>query len=48
MSLKELKISGTIEQEQEEDYYEPKGVKDFWNNNYIQYESMVTKIATYH
>ena len=28
-----------FEQEQEEDYYEPKRVKDFWNNDYIEYES---------
>ena len=25
--------------EQEEDYYEPKRVSNFWNNNYIEYES---------
>ena len=25
--------------EQEEDYYEPKRVNNFWNNNYIEYES---------
>ena len=24
---------------QEEDYYEPKRVSNFWNNNYIRYES---------
>ena len=25
--------------EQEEDYYKPKRVRSFWNNNYIEYES---------
>ena len=25
--------------EQEEDYYKPKRVNSFWNNNYIEYES---------
>ena len=25
--------------EQEEDYYKPKRVSNFWNNNYIEYES---------
>ena len=25
--------------EQEEDYYEPKRVSNFWNNSYIEYES---------
>ena len=25
--------------EQEEDYYKPKIVSSFWNNNYIDYES---------
>ena len=25
--------------EEEEDYYEPKRVNNFWNNNYIEYES---------
>ena len=25
--------------EQEEDYYKPKRVNNFWNNNYIEYES---------
>ena len=28
-----------FEQEKEEDYYEPKKVNKFWNNNYIKYES---------
>ena len=26
-------------EQQEEDYYEPKRVTNFWNNNYIEYES---------
>ena len=25
--------------EQEEDYYQPEGVNNLWNNNYIEYES---------
>ena len=25
--------------EKEKDFYEPKRVNDFWNNNYIEYES---------
>ena len=25
--------------EQEEEYYKPKRLNNFWNNNYIQYES---------
>ena len=25
--------------EQEEDYHEPKRLSNFWNNNYIEYES---------
>ena len=25
--------------EQEEDYYDPKRVNNFWNNNYIEYEN---------
>ena len=28
-----------FQQEKEEDYYEPKKVSNFWNNNYIEYES---------
>ena len=28
-----------FEQEKEEDYYEPKRVNNFWNNNYIEYEN---------
>ena len=32
-------IRTVFEQEKEkEDYYEPKSVSNFWNNNYIQYE----------
>ena len=26
-------------EQQEENYYEPKRVSNFWNNNYIKYES---------
>ena len=29
--------------EQEEDYYKPKRVSNFWNNNYIEYKSNVDK-----
>ena len=29
----------TFFEQQEEDYYEPKRVSNFWNNNYIEYES---------
>ena len=29
--------------EQEEDYYKPKKVSNFWNYNYIQYENNVDK-----
>ena len=29
----------TLFEQQEEDYYEPKRVSNFWNNNYIEYES---------
>ena len=29
----------TLFEKQEEDYYEPKGVSNFCNNNYIKYES---------
>ena len=28
-----------FDQEKEEDYYEPKTVSNFWNNNYIEYET---------
>ena len=28
-----------IEQEEEKDYYKEKRVSNFWNNNYIEYES---------
>ena len=31
-------VRGLFEQEQE-DYYKPKRVSNFWNNNYIEYES---------
>ena len=26
------------EEKEKEDYYEPKSVSNFWNNNYIEYE----------
>ena len=29
----------TILFEQEEDYYKPEKVSNFWNNNYIEYKS---------
>ena len=32
-------IRSLFEQKQEEDYYKPKRVSDFWNNNYIEYKS---------
>ena len=32
-------IRETFEQEDDDDYYKPKGVSNFWNNNYIEYES---------
>ena len=32
-------IRTLVEQEKEEDYYEPKRVYNFWNNNYIDYGS---------
>ena len=28
-----------FDQEKEEDYFEPKTVRNFWNNNYIEYET---------
>ena len=32
-----------IEQEEEKDYYKEKRVSNFWNNNYIEYESNCDK-----
>ena len=32
-------IRKIFEREQEENYYKPKRVSSFWNNNYIEYES---------
>ena len=32
-------IRTLFEQENEEDYYKPKRVSNFWNNNYIEYKS---------
>ena len=29
----------TLFEQEEEDYYKPKKVSNFWNNNYIEYES---------
>ena len=29
----------TVFEHDEEDYYQPKRVNNFWNNNHIQYES---------
>ena len=37
-------------EQQEEKYYKPKWVRNFWNNNYIAYVSdknMVMKITSY-
>ena len=28
-----------FDQEKEEDYFKPKTVRNFWNNNYIEYET---------
>ena len=36
---KRKKHNERIIKEQEEDYYEPKRVSNFWNNNYNKYES---------
>ena len=32
-------IKTLFEQKEEKDYYQPKRVSNFWNNNYIEYES---------
>ena len=32
-------IGTLFEKEEGEDYYKPKRVSNFWNNNYIKYES---------
>ena len=37
----------TLFEQQEEDYYEPKRVSNFWNNNYIESESNGDKKETY-
>ena len=34
-----IRAAKTLFEQQEEDYYEPKRVSNFWNNNYIEYES---------
>ena len=40
MSIKEKVIFGIMMTlNKEEDYYESKRVRSFWNNNYIEYES---------
>ena len=42
--LKTIKITGdirTLFEQEEEDYYKPKRVSNFWNNNYIEHESNV-------
>ena len=40
MSIKEKVIFGIMMTlNKEEDYYESKRVRNFWNNNYIEYES---------
>ena len=31
--------------EQEEDYYKPERVNNFWNNNYIEYQKMVINLS---
>ena len=33
-----------LRHEQEDDYYEPKRVSNFWNNNYIDMKIMVIEI----
>ena len=50
--LKELKIECLeifrifFEREEEEKYYKPEGVCNFWRNNYIEYESIDDKSKT--
>ena len=42
--LKTIKITRdirTLFEQEEEDYYKPKRVSNFWNNNYIEHESNV-------
>ena len=42
--LKTIKITRDIRalfEQEEEDYYKPKRVSNFWNNNYIEHESNV-------
>ena len=42
--LKTIKITGdirTLFEHEVEDYYKPKRVSNFWNNNYIEHESNV-------
>ena len=44
-----------FKQQEEKDYYKPRGVTNFWNNNYIEYESnsdtngnLLLELITYH
>ena len=37
-----------LEQQEEKDYYKPKIVSSFWNNNYIKYESNDYRSRNYH
>ena len=42
--LKTIKITRdirTLFEQEEDDYYKPKRVSNFWNNNYIEHESNV-------
>ena len=41
-------IRTLFELEEGKDYYKPKRVRNFWNNNYTEYESSAIKIETYH
>ena len=34
-----IRDTGTLFEQEEEDYYKPKIVSNFWNNNCIEYES---------
>ena len=45
---KVVKDIRTLFEQQEEDYYVPKRISNFWNTNYIGYESNCDKIETYH
>ena len=43
-----MDIRTLFEQEKEEDYYETKGVSNFWSNNHIEYESNDDKNGNLH